>query len=332
MRKIIYLFAISLVAFACNEEEITVIQNANLEPALEFNDLDQILNFIDDKVNNTGITSREAEIEDNGFISFEEVYHRAMDELDLIESSEEESMFLAKYNDIIILEDSVFTPKIKNPYYQKICNRNGIYISEGFAHKVIDEKSIIITDKNNLKDLKAISTTNGLNNNFRVVRYSGLNEPDNNPSRLANCGSGMTKDYFNNNNKCKNDRKVIATAYTSLMVSNYYYTPLVLFTTHGLIRTWTCKWKEYRTTLATRNAWFNVLLKINGQNVDYYKSFPNQSSNGDVWNIVLHQGEVTSNPIKYNYYSGTPVSYFTGFNLEGTSRGVGDNWVRINCQ
>jgi hypothetical protein len=44
-----------------------------------------------------------------------------------------------------------------------------------------------------------------------------------------------------------------------LMVSNYYYAPVVLFTAHGLIRTCNCKWKEYQTTLTTRDALFNFL-------------------------------------------------------------------------
>ncbi|SMG34184.1 hypothetical protein SAMN05661096_02231 [Marivirga sericea] len=69
---------------------------------------------------------------------------------------------------------------------------------------------------------------------------------------------------------------------------------------------------------------------MNGQNYSHSESFPDQETTSEALDIVIDEGALTDNLI-YWQDGAVPTIEFTIVNLEATSRGVGDNWVELDC-
>jgi len=340
MKKAIYLFILSTLFLSCKEEESLISPVPNELEYLKFDDINQMDRYFNSIANPTDDTFQKTSVENNSqFESFKEVYYKAMEELDDLESDEQHEKFLQKYSDIIVLRDNTYMPKISNSFYQAICNRDGIYESEGYVHKVIDDNQMIITESKNISALKNINSISGLDSKkFQKVTYNVSSTVPHEGRMATSCGqSSVIKDYFNNNRRCRDDRKVYVKGYVYWITSGRTYIPAASAEAYGMLRNGWCNWKPYKTSLATRNCSFLVSASINGQstpysNTQYYsKTFADQSTTSDAYEIQIHYGRLTQSSYFWDQLS-TPSIQFMQVNLEATSRGVGNNWVELNCQ
>ncbi len=315
------------------EDLVTVTPSSASASTLKFDDTDHIFKYFNSTVNEQDFTSNRTILHNESeFKSFKEVYHTALEELEAIETLEQHDAFLKRYSDVLKVIDSTYVPKIASPLYQAICNRDGIYESEGYVHKIIDSEYMIITKSENIDALQKIHSTNNINpKGFRVVPYNATGIQNKQNRQTASCGSIVEKNYFNNNKKCKDDRKVYVKGLTDFIVSGNNFTPRAFAVAYGTKRNSFCNWKEYKTALATRNCSFTVTATLNGTDYNYSKSFYDQSTTSDSYKILLYNALLTSSPIPWQ--EGETLSIeFTKINLEATSRGVGNNWVKLNCQ
>lgn len=333
MKKTIYSLLLTLFGFSCTEDVVNVTPSLEPISTLKFENSDQIFNYFNSTINEQDFSSNRTSLpKESEFKSFKEVYHTAMKELDEVETFEQHNAFLRNYSDILTLTDSTYVPKITNPFYQAICNRDGIYESEGYAHKIIDSNYMVISESENIRALQNVNSISGLDSEiFRVATYNGATTEVEQGRVMANCGSSIYKDYFKNDDGCRKDRRVYVSGSVDFLISGYNYTPTLFAQAYGEKRNWLCNWKNYETSLATRDCSVKVTATLNGQNYSTSLSFPDEETTSDSYDIILHQGALTANPI---YWQGgaVPTIEFTRINLEATSRGVGDNWVELNCQ
>lgn len=331
MKNVIYLCFLALLATSCSEEQLLNETVPDYSLNLNFEDSDEMINYFNSTINGGDNASQRTSIQvDSEFESFKEVYFKVSTKLNEAQTIEQHNFILSKYSDIIKLEDSMYVPKITDPFYQAVCNKDGIYESGGYAHKVIDNKNMVITESENIKALQKVNSISGLDPEvFRVAAYNATSQSDQGRA-MANCGDNVIQSYFNNNSKCRDDRKVWARGFTSFIISGYYYTPRAIAEIYGTFRNGWCNWNTYETRLQSRDCSYTVTATLNGQNYSIIKSFPDDSGTEDRYNIVLSEGAIGG----AIYWQGgaVPTIQFTQVNLEGTSRGVNGNWVELNCQ
>jgi hypothetical protein len=289
---------------------------------LRFENSNQMLLYFNEITNETQAKLKN---EIDGFVSFKEEYLNVVDLLEKSTSSEKHDSILYANSNLVELRDSVYLPKIENPFYQLICNKDGFYVSENKLHKVISNDEIAFTD---LDYADLLLTGQFKHEHVEIVKYSSYEDLHSGKVK-ANCGSHLQADYFSNSSGCKNDRRVYIRAYSYYAISGNQYTPMVISEAWAEIRNWLCNWKPYDTELKTRNCSFTVSAFINGQNLNSTMSFPDRI----VWSgsIILHNGP-TAQPVMWQGGQ-IPTIQFTSIHEESSSRGVGlSNWAVIHCQ
>lgn len=291
-----------------------------------------MLNYFDSMIGRAENTAGRATSQlHNGFESFKTVYLNAINELDQAESLEQHNVLLNEYNDVLTIIDSTYVPKITNPFYQIVCNRAGIYESNGYAHQVIDSDLIVIAKAENINKLQEVSSASGLDSNiFRVVSYTSNDGRIISGGRVnADCGTTLQKDYFANARKCRDDRRVYVRAHAYFVISGNQYTPSAIGEAWAEIRNGSCNWKIYDNPIHTRNCSFTVSTTLNGTTSNYPLTFFDRSQNSG--SITLHHGAVAQPIIWQGGF--VPSIQFTQVNLESNSQGVGfGNWAIIDCQ
>ena len=344
MKKII-LILVLIMHFSCSDEAIQKnVDNPPSDiPILSFKNAEEMNSYL------TAISKNEGGINGRGksfgFESFDDVYKKAIGEIGMAQTSEEISGLLKAYADVVRLSDSTFAPAMQNKLYRSICNRERIYESEGFMHKVLDDEFVVITESKNLNILRKISIGDKLNPSvFKTAKYSDLKagSQSTNNGRIQTdvCANNMEYYLEYDPSGCKNDRRVYAHANAGWIISGNNYTPHLLAETYARRRAGTlCYWYLYNTVFHTRDADLRVKMVINGVTVNFVLS----KANGAIpdYNIAGTIGEEPDH-ILYNdnlqngptYWSSgpNPVISFSKAFFEAASRGTGDNnWVSVDC-
>lgn len=336
MKKIIPIF-IFLIGFSCSDESIhKEVDNSSQDlVTLSFNSSEEMSAYVLNAKNGTNPRGRESS--SSKFQSLDDIYKNALKAFSVAETHEEIASLLKTYGDVVELSDSTFLPKLQNEFYRTVCNREGIYESEGFAHKVIDNQFIIVTKEENLKALRKIKSIDNLDQSlFKLIEYNGSgfkNETINGRTLSDACANNMEYSYYYDPSGCKSDRKVYIAAGTWWVISGNDFTPWLASRTWGRRRAGTlCYWYGYNTILNYRGAYFDVKIVINGitrhfilNNIsipDYYGTV--EESEKQIWNDFL-TGPIT-------WQGGTPPAIsFTRAFVEASSRGTNNNWVSVDC-
>lgn len=298
---------------------------------LQFKDSGEMIAYFSSVIDGkTDAAGRIASEQEDSFESFREIFDAAVERLSATTSNDEHDLVLAEYQDVLTLVDSTYVPKIVNPFYQVVCNRDGVYESAGYAHKVVNENAMVITDADNIDALEGVHATVGLDSTeFRVAYYAISETTSNNTGKItANCGDTFKKDFFKNERRCSDDRRVYVRGYASYILSGYQYTPRVISEAWGEQRNWLCYWRDYDTVVSSHNCSFTVSASINGAVYNYPMSF--QDKTVTAGSLIIHDGHIG---VPITWHGGTvPTIQFTRIHEEATSRGVGNNWVIMDCQ
>jgi hypothetical protein len=285
------------------------------------------------------------------FTSFDDVYKQALARLDEVETTEQHAQLLREYGDVLTLSEGTYVPTLRNPMYRKICNRDRLYASGGYLHRVVDDQNIVFTKKENARALLGVSSASGLDASiFRVANYSTTAPaPDSAGARVAaSCGHTLQKDYFLNNSGCRNDRRAWVRAHAYFIISGFHYTPAAISEAWAERRTGTsCNWKHYQNVLHTKNCSFTAQVTINDTTLTFQKTashLPSSNpydSTSEEWEHTIwgdwgaDGGPALGAPI---YWGGgiPPAIEFSQIHLESSSQGVGanhsDHWAVIDCQ
>lgn len=334
MRSVTVLCSLLLLSFtACSEEFSTAEPGPASSGILTFRDSTAIFAY----------TEKDAA---PAFRSMEQLYQEALGKLDAVTTLDEEQRILQEYRDVVYQADDAYHPVIENPLYRRIINRDRMYISDSSLHKVIDNNYIVFTGVEHRDELRDIESIDHLDLKiFKAARYHG-SEPTSPHSKLTSCGNQLQKDHFRNGSNCRNDRRAWIRAYTSFIVSGYYFTPAVISEAWAELRTGTfCKWKQYQNTLYTRNAYFTVTARLNDTTYSFTKtttdladSNPYNGTSSE-WQHFIWGGEDGMHAVGSAIYWGGgvyPSIEFTNIHMESSSQGVGadqdDHWAVIDCQ
>ncbi len=277
-----------------------------------------------------------------------------------VDSEERRTEFLAKYQDVLTIEDGSLQPRIKIVTYQSIINRDGIYRTGDHFHKVIGD-FIVSVKKEDYSMLATIKLTDGVPlemSGVNVFQYTTPLEVDlkntansrNKVATLCPGGSGtlyIEDEEYNNPSGCRNDRTAYISARSFINLFTGYgdfngtwrygdfRQQAVETRVWGRIRNGYCNWSNYSTQLEWRSVTYTMNSPITtGYQADrtlfeyqyISKNVSNKDSGGDVPDIkeVTLFGDVQFNvpiaPIAFKYLYG-----------EGKSRGVGDQWAVIYC-
>ena len=332
IRKAIYPLSVVLL-LSCTEEQILQTESTD-SPT-------NILEFADTQELNAYVNSASHPQNENGsrtilstFESFDDVYKEALVKLDLAETIEQHDLILEEYSDVIYIEDSTYVPRIKNVFYRKICNRGGLYVSDGFAHKVMGDEAIVYTGKANIEALGAIESVENLDETkFISTRYQETTTDPSNGRMLAACGAPEQNTYYYNPSGCNDDRRVTTYINPFWIVSGNNRTPAALSQVYGELRTgfW-CNWKNYETRLEHVDVSFTITYGTTLGTADVIVTVPDYIGTTDVERYYSWNGALIGGPMNWNGYSPL-VIYTKEAQQKGTSRGVGtSNWAEIDCQ
>ncbi len=299
------------------------------------------LEFADTQEMNSYVNAVQSSQNENGsrtisttFESFDKVYHEALAKLDLAETVEQHDLILKEYSDVIHLEDSTYVPKITNLFYRKICNRGGLYISDGFAHKVMGNEAIVYARKANIEALAAVKSVENLDETkFISTRYQETPTDPSNGRMLAACGAPEKKTYYYNPSGCNDDRRVTTYVSSFWIVSGNNRTPAAQSQVYGELRTgvW-CNWKNYETRLEHVNVSFTITYGTTLGTADVFITVPDYIGTNDEERKYSWNGALIGGPMNWNGYSPL-VIYTKEAHQEGTSRGVGtSNWAILDCE
>ncbi|WP_224998051.1 hypothetical protein [Cesiribacter sp. SM1] len=288
------------------------------------------------------MTDQELDIweKENSFVSYRSVVNQANNEWHNLKSTQELNSFLYNYRDVLTLKDSLLTPHIDIKIYQSIVNREGIYKTYGYINKIIGD--YIVTGKidlyNKLCTIKHIDGEKDIHNlekqGLKVFKY--INS-DNNTSARTNgsCSTQISAEYFYNQTNCRNDRKLMlyGRSYVFASPAGDFYQSRAQFKMVPVLRRGTfCNWDGYSTLMAYKNVSFTISgwgLE-NGVEVlkPYFVEIPDYTGTLDEYTIVkdIEYGD------KINARARTTAYAFTSFHAEGTSRGIDNNWVVLDCQ
>jgi hypothetical protein len=323
MKKIIPLLAL-IIALSCSEDPLVSQKKENI---LSFKNSEEILAYV-----------KGPKEDDGNFQSFEDLFIKANEELAAAQTEEEHSRIMDAYSDILKIEDETYKPIIMNSVYRSIINRERLYISGDYVHKVLDDDYIIYTKKENINALRHLNTTDNLDKKiFTVTTYQGITSDLSNGKTNANCGPTHQKDYFHNESNCRNDRRVWVRGHTYYIINGNQYSPAVIAEAWGELRrgTW-CNWARYHTILSVQNCSFTVHIEINGgeddlpyTNVD----LPDYTSTTDIYGYTIVNQPLYANGGYITWAGGFPPTIeFSAIHLEANSRGVGfGNWAIIDC-
>jgi len=337
MKKIISIL-ILLIGFSCAEESIhQELDTSSLNGAiLSFKNSEEMSSYVLNL--STGKPPKASLIIGGSeFQSLDDIYKTAINELSNAQTEEEITRLLKTYNDVVMLSDSTFVPRMESKFYRTICNRDRIYESEGLVHKVLDNQFILVANRDKVDNLRKIETTENLDLSvFKLQRYNdteSIGSAINGRTMSDICSNTMEYSYYYDPSGCKNDRKVYVRAHIEWAMSGANYTPWLISETWGRRRAGTlCYWYFYDTKLNSRDAYFDVKIVINGITNHYIlteASIPDYYGTVDegshtIWNNYL-TGPIT-------WQGGTPPAIsFTRAFVEASSQGTNNNWVSVDC-
>lgn len=334
----------SATSFSCSEyiEPVQIEHfSPNMEGILSFKSLEDFKDF-NNKFNTMTDIELDAWEKANNYVSYRTILKQAYEELESASTEEENKKTSEKYSDILILKDDRWVPLIEVPFYQTIANRKGIYGTDEYLNKVVGDH-IMTVNKNDFKKLENFNLADIKANNKTlkeegVKKYRYMNSESTANSRILNtCSTDMVTSYFKNPSGCKNDRKVFLSAKSYISFAAFttgdFFQPRATITVWGEKRrgTW-CDWFGYATSLSWRNVSYTISAytpQPNGTAIPtvYSKVIPNHTSPNDYSYI---RSEINLGAGVFNQH--ITAFPFTKLHAEGTSRGVGDIWVSLDCQ
>nr|HPH45577.1 hypothetical protein [Chryseolinea sp.] len=145
----------------------------------------------------------------------------------------------------------------------------------------------------------------------------------------------MVAEYFDNNRKCSDDRRVYISAKSYIKFSTNFEgdwrQPRVEIKVWGTIRNSWCNWGTYQTQLQYRNVSFSIMAWIRQDGISspllYTRSLSDYAPIGDRYDLPWDQP--IGNPVLNQVIT---ASAFTTLHAEGSSRGVSGNWAILDCQ
>ncbi len=133
-----------------------------------------------------------------------------MEELDQVETSTQFTYWKNQYLDIIDTTNNEIRPKIRVKDYRSIINRDGVYVSEGTAHRIIDNEYIIEGNAAYLSEITSQSVNDYNKKKFKVYRYANFGETQQSNDRSeAACPGYFESKFKKDKSGCNKDRKVI---------------------------------------------------------------------------------------------------------------------------
>ncbi len=280
---------------------------------------------------------------ENSFVSFRTVLKQAYVEMETLTTEEEYSSFLKKYDDVLSLQDSTLTPRIDIEHLQAFVNRDGLYETSGYLHKVVGD--YIITVKSNhfseLKNIKSVNSNSRLSDKIAIFKFTESERELNTNARTNSvCSVSLTDSFWLNESGCKNDREAFVRARSYQEISantgGTYYYPRISFRVWGRYRNWLCTWKEYDTQYEYRNASYSIWawerISMNSSaSISQPKFYPVESIPDESIDDGSY-GLTWDRPIgDWRFNENLATSPFTSVYIQGKSRGIGDNWITVSC-
>ncbi|WP_224998050.1 hypothetical protein [Cesiribacter sp. SM1] len=344
MKKVIFTNLFSLLILISCSEQIDISPNDQpLQNVLKFyseqefkNSPDRIAKMTDEELDDWE--------KNHAFISFRSILKQANLEWDSLSTEDERNSFLMKYQDVVTIEDGNLKPKISIRLYQSIVNREGLYETYGHLNKVMGDFIVSVKkeDYGKLNKIRFIDDNNkeNLPQGVQVIKYIGI-DPDSEVNTRSNtlCSTNIQAEYFYNQSNCRDDRKVIISAKSYVLlntISTYPYKqgaqPRVEIKVWPEIRsgTW-CNWSKYLNPLKYKNVAFTVMALSDPNSVNptlITRNIPDYAPTDEREHLIWDQAMGATVPRERNI-SAYP---FTSFHGEATSRGVGDNWAVLDCQ
>jgi len=341
MKKIYFsVFFASLIAvLSCNEQADNQPEPFSASSAMaRFSSADEFKTMTDKIVSMTDSELDQWE-KSKSFVSYRTVLKEAIAVWQQVESEEAQTSFIKKYHDIVKIENDELVPLISLAFYQAIVNREGMYETAGFVHKISGD-FIITVDKKECAKLKGITLQQGnkvtIEKGVRVAQYTGQAKNIELSRTNAACSPEMVVSYFYNDTNCRHDRRVFMSVRSYLArFTNYegdWWQPRVETKVYGHVRTSTfCRWETYMTTLY----WKGVSYDINGWRfanntitpASFSVSLPDYTSKIDEFHHTDDRA-IGDRVLNHNI---SPAA-FTRLHAEGSSRGVHGNWAVVDCQ
>ncbi len=295
----------------------------------------------------------------NNFVSYRSILKSANKEWSAITEESQIQAFAKKYNDILTIEASSVSPRIKIRSYQSIVNRAGIYQTSEYLNKVVGG-NIYTIQKNESEKLNLMLPSDPAPCQLaRKAQRSGivvnpyvaiLIDPCNSggggggpvnppppPPPPPSCQATNRAEYFLNESGCSDDRLVaifgISYLLTYTTFEGTWRQPRVKIEVDGKIRlAFWCIWASYKTQLEYRNVSFSIMAYTRQNDVGFptlfTRSLPDYFQAHEDINLVWDRpiGDAVLNQVI------TP-SAFTSLHAEGKSRGTGVNgWAVIDCR
>ena len=333
-------FSIFSILASCNEQMYDSPHRTTfLSNVLSF-ETDEQFDSVTNKI--LGMTDQELDNWErkNSFVSYRSVFKNANKEWLEVTTTNEQTNFLKKYQDILTLVDSTLKPLIEIYLYQSIVNREGIYRTNGYVNKIIGDYIVSVKENeflklNNIKSIKTDSK-NTPTHEDGVKIFKFIDSDSNSNLRISTtCEPTMVAEYFDNHRKCSDDRRVYVSAKSYIKFSTNFEgdwrQPRVEIKVWGTIRNSWCNWGNYLTQLQYRNVSFSIMAWIRQDGISspllYTRSLTDYAPLGD--RSVLTWDQPIGNPVLNQVIA---ASAFTSLHAEGSSRGVSSNWAVLDCQ
>lgn len=342
---LLFVVILLLAVVSCNENFEPEFIDTKIQDESSFINFKSLEDFESFGEKFMTMTDKELDIweNENSFTSYRTLLNEAYLQLDSLESEEERAIFIDKYKDVLTLQNDKWTPLIDIKFYQSIVNRQGFYKTDGFVNRVVGDYILTVRadDYEGLKKVKSVDRivdSKVLNSQgIRTYRYVGFDSNSEDTRILSPCSTQMITEYFENESGCRNDRRVYlrATSFVAYTVTSEgdFYQPKVAIRVWGERRrgTW-CNWDWYRTALSLRNISYTIrgyAAQSNGVFVPRsYSIAVGDSNSPSDYTYWEHNRNIGVKVLNQHI---TPFP-FTKLHAEGTSRGVGDVWVVLDCQ
>lgn len=266
--------------------------------------------------------------------SFENYYQEFLSKQEKAEDSNQLEQLLDEYKDIVTRHDSMVFPIIQIEMFRLICNKDRIYGSQEYLFKVMDNKNIVIAKKEEYKELAELKTIpNPDNKKFEVFVYSGKNNFIEGRIQADCAKNSIIETYISDN------RSVTVYARVFNSPTGNQIQPVLSAGIYGRTQSWfTGGWSRYSTELSYRRCRFYV-SHANASNSSGILPY-----NDTLTNLIAPDYSGTSDEREHQIYYNHPLCdpfdrvggqgpsiYFAYIHMEGSSRGVGDNWAIIDC-
>lgn len=287
------------------------------------------------------------------FKSYRSILVDADKEWAALDSEEKKPAFLAKYKDVLNIEDGALVPHIKIFMYQSIINREGVYRTGDHYHKVIGDFIVTVKKEDYYKfnSIKLVNDKPLEAEGLRVYQYISNNKDKTiNSKTQATCSSDQyfkQAEYYLNSSRCRDQRKafISARSYVSLYVGygdfngtwryGDFYQSAVEIRVWGTIRNWLCSWNNYSTQLEWRSISYRTVGYVTtgyeaNRTLNTTQQFTLTAPNFDsVSDVSYIQSQFKHGDIQFN----NPIMSWPLLSIyaEGKSRGIGNNWAVIYC-